>query len=245
MKTPSIKIVSLNVERSKHIDLVLEFLKQEQPDVLCVQELCEADIPHFESIFGSEYAYVPMATFNETDGSAFVCGLGLGIFSRLKIVEQKARLYAGSQNKLPVYQHPDQHTMNRYLLSCDVIKDDVVYNIGTTHFTWTPDGKIDDRQREDIPELLEVLDAEEEIILVGDFNAPRGGEVFAILAGRYRDNIPPEYTTSLDSALHRAGELNLMVDGFFSTPGYEVASVHMERGVSDHCALVGIVSKRV
>jgi len=48
MNSPSIKIISLNIERSKHIDRILPFLVREQPDVFCVQELCKKDIQYFQ-----------------------------------------------------------------------------------------------------------------------------------------------------------------------------------------------------
>jgi endonuclease/exonuclease/phosphatase family metal-dependent hydrolase len=244
MKTPSIKIASLNIERSKHIDRILKFIQKEQPDIFCVQELCKADIPYFESIFGNAYAYVPMAMYYDNDTGTEGCEMGLGIFSRSKILNYRAHLYVDTQQKLPEYRHPNQHTSNRYLLVCDIAKDDVTFCIGTTHFTWTPDGKVDENQRKDISALLEAIEKESELIVVGDFNAPRGGEIFSLLAERYTDNVPPEYTTSIDGTLHRAGELQYMVDGFFSTPGYEVGTVRMECGVSDHCALVGTVAKK-
>ena len=64
------------------------------------------------------------------------------------------------------------------------------------------------------------------------------------LAGRLRDNIPPPVTTSIDGPLHRAGDLGLMVDGMFTTQGYEAREVRVVDGVSDHCALVATVARR-
>ncbi len=244
MESPSIKIVSLNIERSKHLKPVLEFLEREQPDVLCVQELCRADIPHFESLLGGGYIFVPMTLFEGIDTNEGYCEEGLGIFSRLKIANSRTYQYAGSQDTVPTYQHPDQSTINRHLLVCEVVKDKAVFRIGTTHFTWTPDGRVDGVQRRDISGLLEALGAEGDITFTGDFNAPRGGEIFSMLADRYEDNVPSKYTTSIDDAYHRAGKLELMIDGIFSTAEYKVSNVRMECGVSDHCALVGMVSRK-
>lgn len=39
-----LKIISLNLERSKHLHLNLPFFQRENPDVLCLQEVLEADI---------------------------------------------------------------------------------------------------------------------------------------------------------------------------------------------------------
>ncbi len=88
-----------------------------------------------------------------------------------------------------------------------------------------------------------LLDAEEGFVLCGDFNAPRGGEIFSELAARYRDNIPAQYTTSIDASLHRAGDLQLMVDGIFTTPEYQASSVLLHSGVSDHYAVTADITK--
>lgn len=82
-------------------------------------------------------------------------------------------------------------------------------------------------------------------MLAGDFNAPRGGESFSAIAARYRDNIPPNYQTSIYAPLHRSGQdLELMVDGLFTTPGYRAENVELTSGMSDHYAIVADIEKR-
>ena len=115
------------------------------------------------------------------------------------------------------------------------------FTIGTTHFPWTPDGSASDHQRQACDQLLAVL-GHRELLLCGDFNAPRGGEIFTRLAIHWHDNIPANYTTSIDPKLHSAGPLQLMVDGVFSTPCYQIRDVVLHQGVSDHCAITAKVS---
>jgi endonuclease/exonuclease/phosphatase family metal-dependent hydrolase len=91
--------------------------------------------------------------------------------------------------------------------------------------------------------LLALLAKTPELILCGDFNAPRGGEIFKMLADKYKDNIPPEYDSSLDTELHRIGKIKkLMVDGLFTTSAYIVSDVKLSEGVSDHKAVTAIIS---
>ena len=117
----------------------------------------------------------------------------------------------------------------------------------TTNFTWSEHGQPDRYQRQDVRALLDTVLPLGDIVLCGDFNAPRGGEIFSFLAERLKDNIPRRYKTSLDIALHRAGKerpeelADKMVDGFFTSHGYRASGVRLERGVSDHCAIVGTV----
>ncbi len=120
-----------------------------------------------------------------------------------------------------------------------------MYRLCNTHFLWTPDGSTSDEQRQALSNMFELLENEKEFVLCGDFNAPRGREIFSTLAQKFKDNVPPEYTSSLDPVLHRAAPLHLMVDGLFSTPGYNVTGVKMVGGVSDHCALVGHISRAI
>jgi hypothetical protein len=77
--------------------------------------------------------------------------------------------------------------------------------------------------------------------MCGDFNAPRGRLIFDRIATKYKDNIPPYVTTTIDKNIHHAGDLQLVVDGLFSTSKYEVRSVQVLDGLSDHCAIIGEV----
>jgi len=118
------------------------------------------------------------------------------------------------------------------------------FMIGTTHFTWTFNGETDSRQEKDLSSLFEVLDGIPELILCGDFNAPRGKKVWSALSSRYIDHIPLEYTSSIDSKLHRKKDLHHLVDGLFSTPHYETKNVRIVCNVSDHCAVVAEIYKK-
>ncbi len=242
MSSTSISLVQLNIERDKHFDRIFPFLNKINPEVVCVQELNEQDISLFEKTINAKCFYVPMAYWNYKDP---VQVFGLGIFSRLPISSKKVKYYHGSPDNLPTYVNGDQNTLNHVLAYVDVKKNNSVFRIGTTHFTWTPDGKLNDFQYRDFPQFLKVLEEASEIIFTGDFNAPRGGDIFDELARRFTDNVPKKYTTSIDINFHRNPSIkDLMVDGIFSTPGYNVTDVEMVCGLSDHCAIVAKVSKR-
>lgn len=69
--------------------------------------------------------------------------------------------------------------------------------------------------------------------------------MWATLAKNYTDNIPPHITNTLDSMFHRVPSLIRLVDGIFSTPEYNVQNVTVRSGISDHCAIVGEITKVV
>ena len=132
----------------------------------------------------------------------------------------------------------------------DITKDGATFRIGAVHFLWSRNGLSSNEQRSALPHLLSTLEEERQLVFAGDFNAPRGGEIFSEFAKRYVDTIPAHYVTSLDLNLHRAvkegkrNEIeNKMVDGLFTTPAYIASDVRLVDGVSDHCAIVATIAK--
>ena len=93
-----IKLVSLNIERSEHLDIVIPFLQTRNADVVCLQELCEVDIPVFAELLGTPALYV-RAKKEFADGTSKV--EGIGIFSRLPIPSTGVRYYHGSVDTVP------------------------------------------------------------------------------------------------------------------------------------------------
>ncbi len=241
----SVTLVSLNIERYKHLDTVRDFLAARTPEVACLQEVFEHDVERFARILGSaSYAFEPMGRRPDEPPPGI---MGIAIFSRYPIRHSESHYYVGQAGTLRDSSMEDvssYNRVNRMTLVVDIEKDASVFRIATTHFTWTPDGEPDAAQRQDIKGLLSGIEDMGELVLCGDFNAPRGGEIFAALSSRYKDNVPDHYISSLDQELHRVKGLELMVDGIFSTPQYTVSDVKMVSGVSDHQALVAAVSKK-
>jgi endonuclease/exonuclease/phosphatase family metal-dependent hydrolase len=249
-----IRLVSLNVERSKHMELVLPFLKAAHADVVCLVELMEHDIEPIRAAAGEHFLFEPMCRVEYPGEKPGI--QGIGIFSRTPLENARALYYRGDRAVLKTYHHETRHATNRHmLLAAEVRSGGEAYRIGTTHFPVTPRGFADEHQRHDAAALLDILKSQGEIIFCGDLNAPRGDEIYKQLAAELKDNVPPEYTMSLDIKFHRAGAEALaesaramglpgqMVDYIFSTPGYAVSDVEMIGGLSDHKALVANVSK--
>lgn len=239
----SLKLISVNIERSKHLERVLPFLRGERPQVVCLQELCEIDVPLFREIFPSLH-FVPQTKETELDGRVLVHGCAIATASAS--TRYDTAYYAGDPAIMPESNAADPSTFinnNGVLISADIEGDQGLMRICTTHFTWSADGQATDLQREHMRSLLDVLTKRDEFVLCGDFNAPRGREIFGMLASRYKDEIPPSYMTSIDASLHRAGNLQLMVDGLFTTPAYTAQNVSLVGGVSDHLAIVAEVRK--
>lgn len=244
---PPLHFASINIEQDKHLDTVLPFLKEQNPDVVCLQEVFERDIPRFEKELGMYGIFSLMFHWPRVSGGTTeIILMGAAILSRLPVIRTLAQYYQGDPLNVPVFIDKTANTYAKVLLSVVIDVSGTLYTIGTTHFTWSPDGEADENQRRDIQSFLKKTEEfSDGVVFAGDFNAPRGREIFDEITKRFTDNIPPSYATSLDPSLHYAPSAvkNLMVDGIFSTPEYSVTEVSLRFGVSDHAAIVANIKK--
>jgi endonuclease/exonuclease/phosphatase family metal-dependent hydrolase len=243
----SLSLVSLNIERDKHLDLVIPFLREHPADIVCIQELFGRDIPALEEALSAKCFFAPSTLYPTLEGPI---PEGVAIFSRHPVSDVSIVPYAGREGDLVVFaeeKSPEAKvkTQKYELLTGVVEKDGARFRVATTHFVWTPDGEADDTQRAAVERMLAEIRNLGETILCGDLNAPRGKEIFARIESEMKDNIPAQYETSIDGAIHRAGPLPVMVDGLFTTPGYAASDVSLVSGVSDHCAITATIEEAV
>jgi len=269
------KLCSMNVEGHIHLhERVIPFLKKEQPDVICLQEVFFRDIPLLEAELGMQAHFGLMANvedanpvFNQPYGM-----IGVVILTRGDVKSVQHQYYAPTiavddlneylaprlkdadfsptsveiPFEVPILSHPN--AMWRVLSSLDIEVDGEWYRVAHTHFTWADKGMFTQKQADDFRSLWTLVEDLGEHVLCGDFNSPRGGDgdgtnIYDQLADRMSSAVPLEEISTLDENLHRAGRLDLVVDGIFTTPTYSVSDIRLESGVSDHKALVAQVEK--
>lgn len=242
----SIKLVSVNIESHKHLDKVMGLVQAEQPDVICFQEIFEVDIPFFTQALGMEAHFVPLVNITAPSRYQFdPLGIwGIAMLTKLPHGEFKSQYYVKHEAGVPVFIDGEPNSVDRAVLWNTMTQGHDQFTIATTHFTWSEEGSATELQAQNVRSLLDILEPLPELILCGDFNAPRGRATFQKLAERYHDTIPEQYTTSLDPILHRVGHVQLMVDGLFVTPHYQAQNVKLVSGVSDHQAIVAEISRR-
>lgn len=248
-KKDSIKLVSMNIELAKHLDAALSFLKREKPNVVCLQEVYEPDLAMFAREFTMEASFGPMSLIGRVEYTKppFI-PYGVGMLSALPVQRVSLEYYRSDEGEARKRLFENTSRDDPHPLLCmSIKKGNENFVVGTTHFTWSPKGEPDDLQRSDLKNLLDILQKFPEIVLCGDFNAPRGKETFDTLAKRYKDNIPSHYFTSIDANLHRDGKKmrgqSLMVDGLFTSPQYQCMNVRLQEGVSDHMAIVAEIRR--
>jgi len=243
----SIKLISLNIEGNKHLeDRVLPFLLERKPEVVTLQEVFLSDVPKIEEALGMNGIFIPMADVNYENEHLPARGLwGILHLTKLNVVEASYHYYYGVEDEIPkFFANQDPNSMNRVLVWQVVEKEGKFYRFATTHFTWSKDGLTIDLQKQAYQSMNEILKTFPDVVLTGDFNAPRGREIFTNLSQTYTDNIPQDLTTTIDNNLHKAkANIQFVVDGCFTSGEYTASEVEVVDGVSDHMAVVATISK--
>jgi endonuclease/exonuclease/phosphatase family metal-dependent hydrolase len=242
------KIISLNIEGDKHLDdKILPFFNKEKPDLLCLQEVFAKDIQKICQITGlTKYSFVSQAKVTKDNPHLPTNGLwGLCIFAK-NLSKTRKHYYNGNANQIPeFFAYQDPNSMNRCLLTVQVEVEGEIYQIATTHFTWSGEGKISDLQKEHFSKLKSFLADYPELVFSGDLNTPRGQQIYDQLAEIYKDNIPKKIDTTVDKNIHKAKkDIRLVIDALFTSPAYKASKVKVVDGVSDHKAIVAEIKKK-
>ncbi|HNV45390.1 MAG TPA: hypothetical protein PL154_03630 [Candidatus Woesebacteria bacterium] len=242
------KLISLNIEGDKHLDdKILPFFDKEKPDVLCLQEVFAKDIQKICQRTGLEkYSFVSQAKVTKDNPHLPTNGLwGLCIFAK-NLAKTRKHYYTGNANQIPeFFAYQDPNSMNRCLLTVQTEIEGDIYQLGTTHFTWSGEGKINALQKENFVKLKAALSNYPEIIFCGDLNTPRGEAIYDQLAKIYKDNIPQKIKTTIDKKIHKSKkDIQLVVDALFTSPTYAAKKVKVVAGVSDHMAIVAEINKK-
>lgn len=235
----TLNIACINIEHNRHLDRVIAFAQQKQPEVMLLQEVLEKDIPYLETALEMKSTF---AALNYLGSDSGIHKLGLATFSTLPILQTDNRYYRGDGANLPYITHGQPEKMARAILITEIAKAEQKYCLVNTHFTWSANATPTADQHMDLDILLPMLTEIKEFVLAGDFNTPRGKVIFDTLAAKYRDNIPAHISSTLDKNLHVAKHLNIVVDGLFTTPKYQARDVEVVSDVSDHCAITANIS---
>jgi endonuclease/exonuclease/phosphatase family metal-dependent hydrolase len=229
-----LSIASLNIHQFLHREETLRALKTTDADVFCLQEVPISAVTVLEQELGATAVFVPMGNFPEVSEE-----VGIALFVRGGDLLQFNTYRYHETNTTPPLSFAD---CDRILQYATIEKDGVVYTIGHTHFVWTPLGEPNEQQWTAMERLLKYADTIPDMVLCGDFNAPRGKAVWGMLAKSFTDNIPLDETTTLDLVLHRAAPLYYVVDGMFTKGRCKAHDVAVIFGASDHTLITALLS---
>lgn len=259
MSKEQFKLITLNVGRGfAGFEKAIAFFREQQADVLCLQDLRGDHVDLFPEIFGPSRHFVPMCRHHFT-GLGYI-PVGVGIFSRLPFTSTSAYAYVGNiqpvldiegvtygeNGAAPTDLDRVRQTESRVAIFADVqLGWDTRIRVGTTHGVWTPGGKVDDHQRRATLRLK--LRMGEELafggVMAGDFNAATGGEIHTNITNSpcYRSVMPDSIDNTVDWEVRGKKGPNLVVDHVFAAAPVFVSEVTAHFGISDHAALSAIV----
>jgi mRNA deadenylase 3'-5' endonuclease subunit Ccr4 len=94
------KLLSLNIQNNLHNQIVLDFLKKEEPSVVCFQECLEEDFEFFKKELGFQgvfqaQGYIRGVTYPELKSKKY----GIAIFTRT-IIDSGYIFYAGAEENI-------------------------------------------------------------------------------------------------------------------------------------------------
>ncbi|MFA9262609.1 MAG: endonuclease/exonuclease/phosphatase family protein [Undibacterium sp.] len=243
-----LKLISLNVERSKHLDRNIPFFQREEPDILCLQEVFEADFDRISQETGLMHCLWQKDTQHDEprNGGTERGYSGSAIFSRHPFIATGSEYYYRPERgiRLEFSDGLDRRETNaQSVIWARIDQGGETFFIANTHFTWTPNGETSEDQLADFNSLKEILLSLPPHILVGDLNAPRGNGMWEKFQALYAaDNIPAEIRSTIDPELHMK-KLEYVVDALFSSAEYTVQDVQVVSGVSDHQAIIAKIGR--
>lgn len=260
-------LLHLNIEGDKHIDKVKNLISAKKPDVICLAEAFYEDVRSMSSELGYELAFSQLLTLKSGEE---VDRQGSAILSNLPMQETKIFYYndSGSENpKAYTLEETSNHEgirpENRFEFSYSLLTarlnltPETSMIVSTTHFPvvdhQSPDLKdhvlhgmqnvIDEERAEaHADRLKEILGGlPHPLIFTADLNNPRGESIYGSLAHLLADRVPPDLKSSLDPNLHRAKNVELMVDTIMTSQDVSVRDFKVIEGVSDHKAFLASV----
>lgn len=227
----SLRVFSLNVEHGKHEHRYPSIVREHEPDVVLLQEVLLDDVENIAKSLGLiANSYIPMAKM--PDGK--IWGLASYVGGDAEVLKSTVQCYVRHDLSLAVVEPPNYPT-NRYLESLDVCVRGVRYALRHTHFTWCPNGQMNEIQQCDFRVLDKMLDVNRDWVLFGDMNTPRGtNPLWERLHAHRTDNIPQDIDTTLDPEYHRVDGLKRVVDVCVTQGDHIAHEVRVIAGLSDH-----------
>jgi hypothetical protein len=244
------KLISVNVEGSTHLERTLPFFTSQVADVVCVQE-CNKNTQKILEGLGYTTHFLPITLRKE--GSTTIPE-GLLLASLLPVTFKHLYYFEPAEELILFKKGHARETCKQGLILGTIIDGDAEYHIATNHFTWTPDGSTPNQnQKDDLIALLEIVKKFPPHVMCGDFNIPRHENyLYHDLLTTYTDGVPERFKSSMDKNLHRVGNdpekvimfEKYMVDYIFTQAPYKAENVRLEFGISDHAAVIGDISKK-
>lgn len=238
-----LKLLTLNIEHDRHLDRVSDAIVTYLPDIVCLQEVFEKDCARLAAVGDYQVKYAISALMPEGGrGNSSPRSWGVAVLTRVPVHRQTLAYYS-EDPRIRIFK--ESNDPRRLVLMTELEHEGRFYRVGTTHFTWSMNGAATDDQRADFTRLKQVLLPYPHYVLCGDFNSPRGREMFSRFTDELGlvDHLPADVQSTLDPKFHRVPTLELAVDTIFSTQEYRMTQVQVLDGLSDHKGILAQVER--
>lgn len=243
-----IKVIQLNIWRGTLLDNALAFLKEEDPDIILLQEVyssTDETLPNEKRIY--EYLNEEFPDYYATYGAAFTDITGLGniqsgnaIFSKFEITDSKNTFFDEPYREFDEQAQTDFTHNPQTVLEATLDAAGVELHVFSVHGIWGTDGE-DNPRRLQMGETIigEVID-KKNVIIGGDFNLLPYTETVKNIE-KYVDSVFKESLTRTFNLKYKTapGFKTAAVDMMFISPGMKVIDKKcLDIQVSDHLPLV-------
>lgn len=248
-----VKFLSLNIfEGGLLFDNILDFLHQEKPDVLALQEVNNGldkslsdnlrSIDVLKSVLPNfDYFFAPEILVRYPEGKI---DIGNAIFSRYPISNKKTIFLSvpyGEYDLQPKDGDYSKHPKN--MQCCDVSIADSQLRVCNLHGIWGLDGADNELRLEMGRRIVNEIKDTQKVILAGDFNLlPNTDVILDIekhLTNVFKDELHTSFNLSRKDLVKHPGYASAVVDMVFVSPDLRVVDHRCPQvDVSDHLPLI-------
>lgn len=244
----TIKFLQLNIYMGKWMDRVIEYVKKEDFDILCFQEVSGGRVSFqrdnvFQKIIDLGYDGELGVNWRIKDHYASFEGNGT-FFKKDFTLLEKTEVWLNEYHEIEGPDNRESRDDPKAALSVLIEKEGVKLRIVNAHLAWTPDAKDSAekiRQAKIFHNYLKTI--KKPYIIAGDFNVEKHTQVVKMIESIGARNLTSEnnVTNTLNSRLHKAPHLfppGLAVDYILVSPDIKVSKfVVLDLDLSDHLGL--------
>jgi len=243
-----LKVITLNMWQGMFLDEVIGWLKQENPDVVMLQEAIGKGEGKFEGVnqggfekieaaLGMDGVHQPMAMIKNEQG---FYEFGMGVLTKYEFEQNIGEFYINQFRQVSDLLEINEQYPG-LLVEVRLGMDGKEVEVLTTHFVWSMYPEITATQVEAAKKLKQLLRDKDNFILGGDFNVTDSSEVYKIISDGLVDDRPASVETTLHPKIHRVKGIKLAVDFLFHK-GERIKLIKSEVPmvpISDHLPIVG------
>lgn len=208
-----IKVITYNIWHGKFLDKVIDFLRGEAADVICLQEATAEVFESLERALKLGGRYKRMFRGDEGEGEY---ELGNAVLTKFEMLETNEFNYEREMTEEILRgADEDRYNLPRLMLGQGLKVGSAGLWVFNTHHTITPNGEVTEHQLTATRQLKDFLKKYDRYILCGDMNTPYGNENYKLLSQGLSDWSGPP-TPTLHPTIHKVGFKGYHVDYVFA-----------------------------